>query len=163
MQIFGSFGMGPQVAQLRRGVDVVLATPGRLLDHAGQRNIDLSTIELLVLDERIACWTWAPPPSRLLCAGLTNVGVMRDKRSENITRGRDRANRITPLTMSPRIVGSADPAPTTVAANAVLAFECFRAIPISRGGSGCTANPSTGLCIRRAGGPFVRCTFPTRD
>jgi ATP-dependent RNA helicase RhlE len=51
MQIFGGVGMGPQLAQLRRGVDIVVATPGRLLDHAGQRNLDLSTIELLVLDE----------------------------------------------------------------------------------------------------------------
>jgi ATP-dependent RNA helicase RhlE len=51
MQIFGGVGMGAQVAQLRRGVDIVVATPGRLLDHAGQRNVDLSTIELLVLDE----------------------------------------------------------------------------------------------------------------
>ena len=51
MQIFGGVGMGPQLAQLRRGVDIVVATPGRLLDHAGQRNVDLSMIELLVLDE----------------------------------------------------------------------------------------------------------------
>jgi ATP-dependent RNA helicase RhlE len=51
MQIFGDVGMGPQVAQLRRGVEIVVATLGRLLDHAGQGNIDLSRIELLVLDE----------------------------------------------------------------------------------------------------------------
>ncbi len=51
MQIFGGVGIGPQTAQLRRGVDIVVATPGRLLDHAGQRNVDLSRIELLVLDE----------------------------------------------------------------------------------------------------------------
>jgi ATP-dependent RNA helicase RhlE len=51
MQIFGGVGMGPQVDQLRRGVDIVVATPGRLLDHAGQGNIDLSGIEFLVLDE----------------------------------------------------------------------------------------------------------------
>jgi len=51
MQIFGGVGMAPQVAQLRRGVDIVVATPGRLLDHAGQGHIDLSAIEFLVLDE----------------------------------------------------------------------------------------------------------------
>jgi ATP-dependent RNA helicase RhlE len=51
VQIFGGVGMGPQIDQLRRGVDIVVATPGRLLDHAGQGNIDLSAIELLVLDE----------------------------------------------------------------------------------------------------------------
>jgi ATP-dependent RNA helicase RhlE len=51
MQIFGGVGMVPQVEQLRRGVDIVVATPGRLLDHAGQRNLDLSRIEILILDE----------------------------------------------------------------------------------------------------------------
>ncbi|MBK1717266.1 DEAD/DEAH box helicase [Thiocystis violacea] len=51
MQIFGGVGMAPQTTQLRRGVDIVVATPGRLLDHVGQGNIDLSTIEFLVLDE----------------------------------------------------------------------------------------------------------------
>lgn len=49
--IFGGVGMRPQVDQLRRGVDIIVATPGRLLDHAGQRNVDLSKIEILVLDE----------------------------------------------------------------------------------------------------------------
>jgi len=51
MQIFGGVAMGPQLAQLRSGVDIVVATPGRLLDHVRQRNVDLSTIEFLVLDE----------------------------------------------------------------------------------------------------------------
>lgn len=49
--IFGGVGMQPQVDALRRGVDIVVATPGRLLDHAGQRTIDLSRVETLVLDE----------------------------------------------------------------------------------------------------------------
>ncbi len=49
--IFGGVGIQPQVNQLRRGVDVLIATPGRLLDHASQRTVDLSRIELLVLDE----------------------------------------------------------------------------------------------------------------
>jgi ATP-dependent RNA helicase RhlE len=49
--IFGGVGMQPQVDRLRRGVDLVVATPGRLLDHAGQRTLDLSRIEILVLDE----------------------------------------------------------------------------------------------------------------
>jgi len=51
MQIFGGVGMGPQLAQLRRGVDIIVATPGRLLDHLAQGSVDLSMIELLVLDE----------------------------------------------------------------------------------------------------------------
>ena len=44
-------GSPGQANALRRGVDVVVATPGRLLDHLGQRTIDLSTVEILVLDE----------------------------------------------------------------------------------------------------------------
>jgi len=49
--IFGGVGMQPQVDRLRRGVDIVIATPGRLLDHAGRRSLDLSRVEILVLDE----------------------------------------------------------------------------------------------------------------
>jgi ATP-dependent RNA helicase RhlE len=49
--IFGGVGMQPQIDTLRRGVDILVATPGRLLDHAGNRCVDLSGIEVLVLDE----------------------------------------------------------------------------------------------------------------
>ena len=49
--IYGGVGFAPQANALRRGVDLVVATPGRLLDHLGQRTIDLSTVEILVLDE----------------------------------------------------------------------------------------------------------------
>jgi ATP-dependent RNA helicase RhlE len=49
--IFGGMRMGRQVRDLRAGVEVVVATPGRLLDHVGQRTIDLSRVEILVLDE----------------------------------------------------------------------------------------------------------------
>jgi ATP-dependent RNA helicase RhlE len=49
--IFGGVGIQPQVDKLRRGVDILIATPGRLLDHAGQRTVDLSAVEILVLDE----------------------------------------------------------------------------------------------------------------
>ena len=49
--IFGGVGMGPQINALRRGVDIVIATPGRLLDHMQQRTVDLSGVETLVLDE----------------------------------------------------------------------------------------------------------------
>ncbi|MGD7273413.1 DEAD/DEAH box helicase, partial [Ralstonia pseudosolanacearum] len=51
MVMFGGVGINPQIDALKRGVDIVVATPGRLLDHVGQRTIDLSHIELLVLDE----------------------------------------------------------------------------------------------------------------
>ncbi|MDO8933716.1 MAG: DEAD/DEAH box helicase [Rhodocyclaceae bacterium] len=49
--IYGGVGMMPQTRALRAGVDIIVATPGRLLDHIEQRNADLSGIEILVLDE----------------------------------------------------------------------------------------------------------------
>ena len=49
--VFGGVGMQPQVQAIRRGVDVLVATPGRLLDHLRQRTVDLSQVEILVLDE----------------------------------------------------------------------------------------------------------------
>jgi ATP-dependent RNA helicase RhlE len=51
MVMFGGVGMQPQVDKLRRGVDILVATPGRLLDHHGQRTLDLSHVEIFVLDE----------------------------------------------------------------------------------------------------------------
>jgi len=51
MVVFGGVGIGAQTAQLKRGVDILVATPGRLLDHQGQGNLDLSRVEILVLDE----------------------------------------------------------------------------------------------------------------
>ncbi len=49
--IYGGVGMAPQYQALRNGVDVVIATPGRLMDHMNRRSIDLSKVEILVLDE----------------------------------------------------------------------------------------------------------------
>ena len=49
--IFGGAGMQPQVSTLRKGVDVIVATPGRLMDHINRGNVDLGAIETLVLDE----------------------------------------------------------------------------------------------------------------
>ena len=49
--IFGGVGINPQLATIRKGVDIVIATPGRLLDIAGQKGIDFSALECLVLDE----------------------------------------------------------------------------------------------------------------
>ncbi len=49
--IYGGVGFQPQVQALRAGPEIVVATPGRLLDHAGQGTIDLSRVEILVLDE----------------------------------------------------------------------------------------------------------------
>jgi ATP-dependent RNA helicase RhlE len=50
-EIFGGVSINPQISQLRRGVDIVVATPGRLLDHLERRTIDLYHVEILVLDE----------------------------------------------------------------------------------------------------------------
>ena len=51
MVMFGGVGMGSQIEKLRRGVDILVATPGRLLDHAGQGTLDLGQVQVLVLDE----------------------------------------------------------------------------------------------------------------
>jgi len=68
--IFGGVGMGPQVNLLRRGVDVVIATPGRLIDHLQQRTVDLSAVETLVLDEadRMLDMGFLPALKRILAA-----------------------------------------------------------------------------------------------
>ena len=49
--IFGGVGMNPQINRIKKGVDILVATPGRLLDLAGQGFLDLSTVQMLVLDE----------------------------------------------------------------------------------------------------------------
>jgi ATP-dependent RNA helicase RhlE len=49
--IFGGVGINPQIKLLKHGVDILVATPGRLLDHVGQRTVDLSKVEILILDE----------------------------------------------------------------------------------------------------------------
>ena len=49
--VFGGVNIRPQINTLRKGVDILVATPGRLLDHVGQKTIDLSQVEMLVLDE----------------------------------------------------------------------------------------------------------------
>ncbi len=49
--IFGGVSINPQIDLLRRGIDVLVATPGRLLDHAMQRTVDLGGVEVFVLDE----------------------------------------------------------------------------------------------------------------
>ena len=49
--VFGGVGMGPQIKKLRQGVDILVATPGRLLFHIEQKTMNLSSVEILVLDE----------------------------------------------------------------------------------------------------------------
>ncbi len=51
MVMFGGVAINPQIAKLKKKVDILVATPGRLLDHCTQKTIDLSGVEILVLDE----------------------------------------------------------------------------------------------------------------
>ena len=51
MVIFGGVSINPQIRSLAKPLDIIVATPGRLLDHASQKTVDLSGIEILVLDE----------------------------------------------------------------------------------------------------------------
>jgi ATP-dependent RNA helicase RhlE len=51
MTMIGGVNINPQIARLKSRVDILVATPGRLLDHVQQRTVDLSHVEILVLDE----------------------------------------------------------------------------------------------------------------
>jgi ATP-dependent RNA helicase RhlE len=66
--IFGGVPMGPQVQALRQGTDIVVATPGRLIDHLQRRTVDLSAIEILTLDEadRMLDMGFLPPLRRVI-------------------------------------------------------------------------------------------------
>lgn len=66
--VFGGVNINPQIVTLRRGVDILVATPGRLLDHVGQGTVNLSKIEILVLDEadRMLDMGFIPDIRRLL-------------------------------------------------------------------------------------------------
>jgi ATP-dependent RNA helicase RhlE len=70
LAVFGGAPMGAQVRALRQGVDIVIATPGRLIDHMQQRTVDLSAIEILTLDEadRMLDMGFLPPLRRILTA-----------------------------------------------------------------------------------------------
>ena len=66
--IFGGVGIEPQSKALRRGVDVVVATPGRLLDHMERQNVSFNDLEVLVLDEadRMLDMGFAPQLNRIV-------------------------------------------------------------------------------------------------
>ena len=68
--MFGGVGMQPQIDALRRGVDILVATPGRLIDHLQRRTLDLSAVEFLVLDEadRMLDMGFLPAVRRILSA-----------------------------------------------------------------------------------------------
>src|SRR6476661_2362823 len=66
--IFGGVGLDPQSKALKRGVDVVVATPGRLLDHMERQNVSFDELEVLVLDEadRMLDMGFAPQLNRIV-------------------------------------------------------------------------------------------------
>jgi ATP-dependent RNA helicase RhlE len=68
--IFGGVGMAPQTEALRRGVDILVATPGRLLDHMARRHVSFGALEVLVLDEadRMLDMGFIPDVRRILAA-----------------------------------------------------------------------------------------------
>ena len=49
--VYGGVPIEPQIKELRAGVEILVATPGRLIDHVGQRTVNLGQVEILVLDE----------------------------------------------------------------------------------------------------------------
>ena len=66
--VYGGVGYGPQIQAMRRGVDVLVACPGRLLDLIEQRHVDLSEVQIAVVDEadRMADMGFLPSVKRLL-------------------------------------------------------------------------------------------------
>jgi ATP-dependent RNA helicase RhlE len=66
--VFGGVSAGPQLRAFREGVEILVACPGRLLDHLGERHVDLSGVEILVLDEadRMLDMGFLPDVSRIL-------------------------------------------------------------------------------------------------
>ena len=88
LAVFGGVGINPQIANLRRGVDILVATPGRLLDHVQQRTVDLSGIEIFVLDEA----------DRML-----DMGFIRDIRKIIALLPKQRQNLLFSATFSPEI------------------------------------------------------------
>ncbi len=90
--IYGGVGFPGQVAALRRGPEIVVATPGRLLDHGRQRTIDLGAVEILVLDEA----------DRML-----DMGFIRDIRAILALLPRQRQNLLFSATFSNEIRGLA--------------------------------------------------------
>jgi len=91
--IFGGVKINPQIEKLRHGVDILVATPGRLLDHVSQKTLDLSKIEILVLDEA----------DRML-----DMGFIRDIRKILALLPKDRQNLLFSATFSGDIKKLAD-------------------------------------------------------
>jgi ATP-dependent RNA helicase RhlE len=91
--IFGGVGINPQIRLLKQGVDILVATPGRLLDHMQQGTINLSQVEILVLDEA----------DRML-----DMGFIRDIRRVLAVLPKQRQNLLFSATFSDEIKALAD-------------------------------------------------------
>ena len=91
--VYGGVSINPQIARLRRGADIVVACPGRLLDHLRQKTIDLSRLEVLVLDE---------------ADQMFDMGFLPDIRKLLALLPRDRQTLLFSATMPPEIRGLAD-------------------------------------------------------
>lgn len=91
--IFGGVNINPQIKHLRTGVDIIIATPGRLLDHVSQKTVDLSQVEILVLDEA----------DRML-----DMGFINDIRKLLSLLPKNRQNLLFSATFSPEIKKLAD-------------------------------------------------------
>ena len=108
--VFGGVGMHPQISRLRKGVDILVATPGRLLDHANHRKVNLSKIDILVLDEA----------DRMLDMGfihdIRRILKLLPKRRQNLLFSATIPGRswpAVPLTARPRSSSTALTSPTT--------------------------------------------------
>ncbi len=120
--IFGGVGINPQIHALKKGVDIVIACPGRLLDLASQRAIDLSALEILVLDEA----------DRML-----DMGFIRDIRKILALLPRQRQNLLFSATFSDEIKQLASgimqqPKLVEVARNTTVAKIVQRAHPVGK-------------------------------
>ena len=67
LAVFGGVGINPQIASLRRGVDILVATPGRLLDHVQQRTVDLGAMFADATVISVSRWVSEDQPDRSRC------------------------------------------------------------------------------------------------
>ena len=84
--MFGGVSIRPQMGQLRSGVDILIATPGRLLDHVNQGTVELDQVETLVLDEadRMLDMGFIPDIRREASAGAeTNAVFLQPSRTRS--------------------------------------------------------------------------------
>lgn len=120
--LFGGVSIVPQMKALRAGIDLLIATPGRLLDHVSQRTVDLSHVEFLVLDEA----------DRMLDMGFINdikkILSLLPKKRQNLLFSATFSNEVKklagPLLVSPKIIETTgSDAPNTLISQIVHPVE----------------------------------------